>query len=130
MDGITYYEPEEWKIGNFAMIPDFQGDWPAYDMVKNEETGVWSYTIPLPSGTWSYRFYIGGVEGAELKDYTDAVQTTDPNNRPFEDFVGAQNNTQVRVPFDPDKQVEDYSLQLPTPTARTAPARSSTTTCR
>ena len=115
VDGITYYEPEEWKIGNFAMIPDFQGDWPAYDMVKNEETGVWSYTIPLPSGTWSYRFYIGGVEGAELKDYTDAVQTTDPNNRPFEDFVGAQNNSQVRVPFDPDKQVEDYSLQLPNP---------------
>ena len=114
-EGIAYYEPEEWKIGNFAMIPDFQGDWPAYDMIKNEETGVWSYTIPLPSGTWSYRFIIGGVEGAEMKDYTDAVQTTDPNNRPFEDFVGAQNNSQVRVPFDSATQTEDCSLQLPNP---------------
>ena len=115
VDGITYYEPEEWKIGNFAMIPDFQGDWPAYDMVKNEETGVWSYTIPLPSGTWSYRFYIGGVEGAELKDYTDAVQTTDPNNRPFEDFVGAQNNSQVRVPAGGAGSSDSLALQLPNP---------------
>lgn len=114
-DGITYYEPEEWKLGNFAMIPDYQGDWPGYDMVKDEETGIWSYTIPLPSGTWSYRFIVGGAEDAAVKDYTDAVQTTDPNNRPFEDFVGAQNNSQVRVPFDPTTQQEDFSLQLPNP---------------
>lgn len=35
------------------------------------------------------------------------------NNRPFEKDVGEQGNSQVRVPFDAEKQTVDHSLQLP-----------------
>ena len=105
------YDPEEWVDGMFPLQVDI-ADWPAYDMQKNEETGVWFYTIPLPSGTWSYRFYEGGAEGAELTDYTDAVAYTDVNNLPFEKELGEQGNSQVRVPFDAEKQTLDLSVQL------------------
>ena len=105
------YDPEEWVDGMVPVQVDL-ADWPAYDMEKNEETGVWYHTIPLYSGTWSYRFYEGGVEGAELTDYTDAVATTDVNNRPFEKELGEQGNSQVRVPYDAEKQTQDFSVQL------------------
>ena len=106
------YDPEAWADGMFPLQVGM-ADWPAYEMTKNEETGVWQYTIPLPSGTWSYRFYEGGVEGADLTDYTGAAATTDVNNRPWEKELGEQGNSQVRVPFDPEKQTQDFSLQLP-----------------
>ncbi|MDO4546923.1 MAG: alpha/beta hydrolase-fold protein [Clostridia bacterium] len=106
------YDPQQWENGMFPLQANMS-DWPAYDMAKNEETGVWYYTIPLPCGTWSYRFYEGGVEGAELTDYTDAVATTDINNRPWEKELGEQGNSQVRVPFDSEKQTVDFSVQLP-----------------
>ena len=104
--------PEDYKDGMFPLQVN-QADWPAFDMEKNEETGVWFYTVALPSGTWSYRFAVDGVENAALTDYTDAFVETDPNNRPIEKEPGEQNNSQVRVPFDADKQSVDMSVQLP-----------------
>ncbi len=111
------YNPDQWVDG---MVPVQVGmaDWPAYDMVKNEQTGIWSYTVPMPSGTWSYRFYEGGAEDAALTDYTDAVATTDINNRPWEKELGEQGNSQVRVPFDGEKQTSDFSIQLPQPESK------------
>ena len=103
--------PEDWNPDVFPL--QVAGDWPSFDMEKDEDTGIWSYTIPLPSGTWSYRFAVDGVEGAELTDHTDATVETDPNNRPTEKVLGEQNNSQVYVPFDPDKQVKDNSIQAP-----------------
>ena len=114
-EGINYYYPEEWTEDMFVMIPDIQGDWPAFEMAKNEETGVWSYTIPLPTGTWSYRFIEGGVEGAAMTDYTDAYVTVDPNNRPFELAEGLQTNSQVRVPAGGAGSSDSLALQLPNP---------------
>ena len=114
-EGINYYYPEEWTEDMFVMIPDIQGDWPAFEMTKNEETGVWSYTIPLPTGTWSYRFIEGGVEGAAMTDYTDAYVTVDPNNRPFELAEGLQTNSQVRVPAGGAGSSDSLALQLPNP---------------
>lgn len=114
-EGINYYYPEDWTEDMFVMIPDIQGDWPAFEMAKNEETGVWSYTIPLPTGTWSYRFIEGGVEGAAMTDYTDAYVTVDPNNRPFELAEGLQTNSQVRVPAGGAGSSDSLALQLPNP---------------
>ena len=104
--------PEDYEDGMFPLQVD-QKDWPAFDMEKNAETGVWFYTIALPCGTWSYRFITDGVEGAALTDYTDAFVESDPNNRPIEKELGEQGNSQVRVPFDPEKQSLDLSVQLP-----------------
>ena len=101
--------PEDWTPDVFPLQ---NPSWPAFDMEKND-AGIWCYDIPLPSGTWSYRFVVDGVEGAELTDYTDAFVETDPNNRPMEKVLGEQNNSQVYVPFDPEKQVLDNSIQAP-----------------
>lgn len=104
--------PEDYKDGMFPLQVD-QNDWPAFDMELNEDTGVWFYTIALPSGTWSYRFIVNGVEGAALTDYTDAFVETDPNNRPLEKDLGEQNNSQVRIPYVKSKQSLNLSVQLP-----------------
>lgn len=104
--------PKDYEDGMFPLQVN-QKDWPAFDMTKNEETGVWSYTIALPSGTWSYRFIVDGTPGATLTDYSEAFVETDPNNRPIEKELGEQGNSQVRVPFDADRQSVDNSIQLP-----------------
>lgn len=101
--------PEDWTPDVFPLQ---NPSWPAFDMEKND-AGIWCYDIPLPSGTWSYRFAVDGVEGAALTDYTDAFVESDPNNRPIEKELGEQTNSQVRVPFDAQKQSQDFSIQLP-----------------
>lgn len=102
--------PEDYQDGMFPLQAN-QMDWPAFDMTKNEKTGVWHYTIPLPCGVWSYRFIVDGVEGAALTDYTDALVVSDPNNPPVERALGQQTNSQIFVPFDADRQSQDFSIQ-------------------
>lgn len=102
--------PEDYQDGMFPLQID-QKDWPAFDMTKNEETGVWYYTIALPCGVWSYRFIVDGVEGAALTDYTDALVISDPNNPPVERALGEQTNSQIYVPFDAERQSQDFSIQ-------------------
>lgn len=110
--------PEDWQDGYTIWKTD---GWPTSDLVKNEATGVWSYTIPLPTGTWGYRFYVGGTEGAELVDYTDAVITWDPNNLSLlydyeaDDLSNDEYLSYVYVPYDEGKQA------LTTPREEEAP---------
>lgn len=100
--------PEDWEDGDTEWST---AGWPTTDMVKDEATGIWSYTIPLPNGTWNYRFYVGGVEGAELTDYTDAVMIPDPSNVHYisdavTEMNGEQCLTSVYVPYDETKQAK------------------------
>ena len=100
--------PEEWQDGYTVWKTD---NWPTAEMEKDEETGVWSYTIPLPTGTWAYRYYVDGAAGAELTDYTDAKMVADPANVNYlaededpENLGGEQALTAVYVPYDEEKQ--------------------------
>ncbi len=99
--------PEEWEDGDTVWKTD---SWPTADMELNEETGVWSYTIPLPTGTWCYRYYVGGAEDAEVDDYTDAEMVADPANVNYlsdiAEMGGEQALTAVYVPYDEEKQAE------------------------
>jgi len=107
------YDPEDFKEGMFPLQIN-NSSWPAYEMTLNEKTGVWCYTIPLYSGTWSYRFVIGGT-GTGLTNYNDAVHVFDPNNPPAQYELGDQLNSQVRVPHNKSKMsaAYDFSVQLP-----------------
>lgn len=113
LEHATYFtslnaSPEEWKDGYTVWQTD---GWPTVDMEKNEATGVWSYTIPLPTGTWCYRYYVDGAEGAELTDYTDARLVADPANVNYlagdvdpENLSREEALTAVYVPYDEEKQ--------------------------
>lgn len=101
--------PEEWQDGYTVWKGSKQ--WPTVDMTKGDD-GVWSYTIPLPAGTWNYRFYVGGSPDADLTDYTDAVVTWDPENVPLlydyeaDDLTNDEYLSSVYVPWDADKQAK------------------------
>ena len=104
--------PEDYEEGMFPLQAD-QDRWPISDMTLDTETGIWRYTIALPSGVWSYRFIVGGGQSAAVDDLTGTWETTDPNNPPLERSPGQQTNSQVYVPFDPERQEKDFSLQMP-----------------
>ena len=111
--------PDQWQDGDTVWTT---GDWPTADMVKDEATGIWSYTIPLPTGTWNYRFYVGGKAGAEPTDYTDAVMVADPANAhyiidPNAELNGEECLTSVYVPYDEVKQAKTVARPEEAPRA-------------
>ncbi len=100
--------PDDWSDGDVEWQTD---GWPTAEMELNEDTGVWSYTIPLPTGTFNYRFLVGGADGAAVDDATDAQLVADPANTNFlapdedtENLGGEQALTSVYVPWDGEKQ--------------------------
>lgn len=110
--------PEEWKDGYTVWQTT---GWPTADMTLDEETGIWSYTIPLPNGTYNYRFYVDGAEGAEVTDYTDAEMVCDPSNPNFtydrqtEDMTKEMYLTSVYVPYDEVKQANTTCVEEQAP---------------
>lgn len=113
--------PDEWQDGYTVwQASGGSPQWPTNDMVLNEETGVWSYTIPLPNGTWNYRFLVGGSPEADITDTTDAYWAYDPNNIPFladydEELTTEQYLTSVYVPYDPEKQANSACVEEQAP---------------
>ncbi len=102
--------PEQWKDG---YILHTDGKWAVSDMKLDGKTGVWSYTIPLPCGTYNYRFYVDGKEGAAVNDYTGATLAWDPNNKPMQAPYNAVSElrdeeylSSVYVPWDAQKQAK------------------------
>jgi enterochelin esterase-like enzyme len=110
--------PEEWKNGYFVYSG---GSWPIADMTLNTETGVWSYTIPLPCGTWNYCFYVGGAENTPVNDVSDAKRIWDPTNAPLlyayeaDDMLRDEQLSNIYVPYDEEKQSlsDNYPEEAP-----------------
>ncbi|MTI58649.1 MAG: hypothetical protein FH762_01450 [Firmicutes bacterium] len=71
-------------------------------MGKNKN-GIWVYTIPLPSGTFSYNFEV------------DVVKKLAPNAITYADSWALEDvaMSQVYVPFDPEYQSDDRSIEMP-----------------
>ncbi|WP_207720601.1 alpha/beta hydrolase, partial [Catenibacillus scindens] len=80
-----------------------------YRMRKTKIEGLFACKIPLPSGTFNYRFVLDMPDGNPLK----MVTVTDPVNPPFTVGDKVQPYSQVYVPFDSQKQVVDRSVELP-----------------
>ena len=53
--------PRQWRPGDFPLQHpnSTAGNWPVANMNKGRD-GVWTYTLPLPSGTFTYQFLADG----------------------------------------------------------------------
>jgi enterochelin esterase-like enzyme len=116
--------PSRWEPGDFPIGWPNVGTtagWPVVDMKKDPRTGVWSYTVPLPSGEFNYDFVVGCSRRDELASPTptSCTKLSDPSNPPWNErrgrTVGSREPTsQVYVPSDPAFHTVDYSWQAPT----------------
>ena len=116
--------PADWRPGDFPLQrPNSTGpNFPVAPMTKGKD-GVWTFTTPLPSGVFSYQFYVDcappapGQQGAQ-QGQPPCRSISDPSNRPWNE-AGANSvgvraaNSQVYVPSDPAFGTVDYSWQAP-----------------
>src|SRR5262245_53304685 len=98
--------PSQYQPGDFPIANPNNGaaaNWPVADMTK-DANGVWSYTTPMPSGTYTYGFYRNC--DAAAPNLPGCTEISDPSNPPF-NLVGGVNQgaveptSQVYVPSDP-----------------------------
>ncbi len=113
--------PKDWLPGDFPLQrPNSTGpNFPVIDMTKGKD-GVWTYTTPLPSGTFTYAFFVDcpvPTPGQQQPAQTQC-RISDPNNRPWNEANGVTKgnvapNSQVFVPSDPSFNTIDYGWQGP-----------------
>lgn len=111
------YLPSQWKPGDFPIAyPNATAaNWPVADMTLDPSTGIWSYTTPLPSGVFTYAFYVNCT--APAPSLSGCTGLSDPANPPWNTPVvppaSVEPNSQVFVPSDPAFGTIDYSWQFP-----------------
>ncbi|MDR7187125.1 hypothetical protein J2X85_004195 [Microbacterium trichothecenolyticum] len=110
----------DWQPGDTiaAAGPGFFPAFPALDMTLGED-GVWSWTSPLPSGKFSYRFVhdCGGVQG--IDGCTSYPDPANPNWANSLTPTGAQTLSSVWVPSHPEFPTYDLDMQKPSSAERT-----------
>jgi enterochelin esterase-like enzyme len=119
--------PAQWKRGDVATgwpAPSTPDGWPVTEMMKDPRTGVWSYSIPLPSGYYNYGFYVGCSIDEALSSPDQTVgcadpEVADPSNPPWNDQHGvstgsSDGRSEVYVPADPAFDNVNDSWEGPT----------------
>jgi enterochelin esterase-like enzyme len=108
--------PTEWRPGDFPIAyPNSTArNWPVTSMSYDHRTGLWSYTTPLPSGVFTYGFYVNCPSPGEQ----GCAEVSDPSNPPWNDLHGApvgsvEASSQVYVPPDPVFGTVGYWWQGP-----------------
>ncbi|WP_028067583.1 alpha/beta hydrolase-fold protein [Solirubrobacter soli] len=110
--------PSQWKVGDFPIANPNNGaaaNWPVADMTKGAD-GVWTYTTPMPSGTYTYGYYRNC--DAAAPNLPGCTEISDPSNPPFNTVGGVttgavEPTSQVYVPSDPAFGTEDLSQEAP-----------------
>ena len=114
--------PAQWQPGDFQLqSPNSPGEgWPVARMTKDEATGVWSYTVPLPSGWTEYQYYPNCA--ATPPSTTGCTAVVDPANPSINACATAGCTTSptypfssVYVPSDPKFGTPDLSWQTDVP---------------
>lgn len=103
--------PKDWRPGDFPIThPNTASPaWPVADMKENKKTGVWSWTTPLPSGTFTYNFF----RDCATDDGTGCASLSDPSNTPWNTTGSIEPTSQVYVPSDRAFGTVDYAWQAP-----------------
>jgi enterochelin esterase-like enzyme len=109
--------PQQWSPGDFpiAYPNSTAANWPVQAM-KRSGRGNWTITVPLPSGTFTYGFYVN----CDDPTLATCTEISDPANRPWNQKSGVTHGSieptsQVYVPSDPAFGTVDYSWQAPNP---------------
>ena len=100
----------QWEPGDVPGIK-LSGDgagWTVYEMTKDSD-GIWTYTSPLPSGTFNYALLVNCASDTGA----GCTRIPDPANPVWNaDDVGGPNR-QVYVPGDPSYGTLDKSFEAP-----------------
>jgi hypothetical protein len=108
--------PSQWYPGvvpiDFPNAP--AANWPVLNLQENVRTGVWSLTVPLPSGVFSYGFFVNCADPTQAT----CTEVSDPSNPPWNDINGTSSGSveptsQVYVPSDHAFGTVNYSWQRP-----------------
>jgi len=105
--------PADWQPGDvpIAFPNSTGGNWPVLEMSKGPD-GIWTYTTPLPSGVFSYGFYVDCPDPG----LSECALVADPGNPPWNAKDGItpgsmQRMSQVYVPSDSAFDSVDYRWQ-------------------
>jgi enterochelin esterase-like enzyme len=108
--------PGQWQPGDvpIASPNSTAANWPVIDMTRDPRTGVWSYTTPLPSGTFTYGFFVNCASDTGA----GCTEISDPANPPWNDGQGVttgsvEPDSEVFVPSDPAFGTVRYWWQAP-----------------
>jgi enterochelin esterase-like enzyme len=106
--------PTQWAPGDIPMPSpnSTAANWPVTDMTKHGD--VWTFTTPLPSGTFSYGFFVNCTDPAQA----GCTEVADPSNPSWNVHGGhvqgsVEPVSQVYVPSDPKFRTLDLSWQAP-----------------
>jgi enterochelin esterase-like enzyme len=104
--------PSQWTPGDFPIASPnaTAANWPVISMTKGKD-GVWSYTTPLPSGVFTYGFYVNCASPTQ----SGCTEISDPSNPPWNTSGSVEPTSQVYVPSDPRFGTVDYSWEAPNP---------------
>ncbi len=106
--------PSQWAPGDFPIASPNEGpapNWPVAQMTLDSSTGVWSYTTPLPSGTFTYGFYVNCT--SPPPGLTGCTELADPSNPPWNTSGSIEPDSQVYVPSDPRFGTPNMSWEAP-----------------
>lgn len=106
--------PAQWAPGDFPIANPNQGaapNWPVVEMTLDPSTGIWSYTTPLPSGTFTYGFYVNCT--SPPPGQAGCTELSDPANPPWNTAGSTEPDSEVYVPSDPRFGTLDLSWQAP-----------------
>lgn len=109
--------PSQWQPGDIPMpYPNSTAaNWPVVDMTEIGHSGVWTYTTPLPSGVFTYGFFVNCTDPTQAT----CTQLIDPSNPPWNqsgtgvDTNATSRRSHVYVPSDPKFHTQDLSWQAP-----------------
>ena len=106
--------PSQWSPGDFPIAYPNQGpapNWPVAEMKLDPATGIWSYTTPLPSGTFTYGFYVNCT--SPPPGLAGCTELADPANPPWNTSGSVEPDSQVYVPSDHRFGTPDLWWQAP-----------------
>ncbi|MCI7813569.1 MAG: alpha/beta hydrolase-fold protein [Robinsoniella sp.] len=102
------YGPEDWENG-LDLCHIYDAGY-VTDMIQDEETGEWTYSLDLPGGSYLYQYKVS-YDGGETYE-----AIADPANIPECNAGGAhQTRSKFYVPYDAEKQDEMYDWSWLTP---------------